>query len=426
MVNKFNNMTTIGYITTKILNIDNNVFSINYDKSDIINPTMKLVFMSLVNNRYNSKIIMFKESINNFLKFSREEFINYFCKIQKIYYAFSRLAFIYKYKKSTMSATTDMGLNDITINDKNVLCIYHFNSRYLFNVNDLLKIINTSLTNSYVFFSQPLQSKNPYNNLPFTKSNLYNIYFFMKYNTHIYNDLFIKFFYCDFNLSTFYYKYEYLLRDYIIENFVKNSTEVVLIKEIKQMLSIYNKKNKKIIIDDEFPKNRLIKIMKPYLMLYLQSQYSFVPIIKNNTSILLYNKLKAFRNFNPKFGRKIYKLGFKYHSNFKRKSYIKSIEFLDNHIAFNYSEELKFLKNHTYYNEVNTNEELTYIFAVYNNNNNNMNIVEEEDEEDNDEYEDENNIMHEEAYHEEAYHEEAYHEEDMNVDTDYDEEESIS
>jgi hypothetical protein len=215
------------------------------------------------------------------------------------------------------------------------------------------------------------------------------------------------------------------LRDYIIENFVKNSSEDVLIKEIKKMLSIYNNKNKKIIIDVEFPKNRLIKIMKPYLILYLQSQYSFVPIIKNNTSILLYNKLKMFRNFNPKFGRKIYKLGFKYDSNFKRKSYIKSIEFLDNHIAFNYSEELKFLKNHTYYNEVNTNEELTYIFAVYNNNNNNMNIVEEEDEDD-DEYEHENNIIHEEVYHEEVYHEEAYHEEDMNVDTDYDEEESIS
>ena len=197
----------------------------------------------------------------------------------------------------------------------------------------------------------------------------------MKYNTPIYNDLFIKFFYCDFNLSTFYYKYEYLLRDYIIENFVKNSSEDELIKEIKKMLSIYNKKNKKILIDDEFPKNRLIKIMKPYLLLYLQSQYSFVHIIKNNTSILLYNKLKIFRNFNQKFGRKIYKMGFKYDSNFKRKSYIKSVEFLDNHIAFNYNEELKFLTNHTYYNEVNTNEEVSYVFTVYNNNN--VNIVEE-------------------------------------------------
>ena len=389
-------MTTICYITNKVLNMDNNVFSLNYNKSDTIKPIMQLIFMSLENNRYKNKFTMFRETQNSFLQFSREEFINHFCKIQKTYYAFSRLAFIYKYKKSTMSVTTDIGLNDIKINDKNVLCIYHVNSRYLFNINDLLKIITTSLTNSYTLFSQPLPSKNPYNNLPFTKSNLYNIYLFLKFKTNIYNDLFIKFFHCDFNLTSFYHKYEYLLRDYILENFIKNSSQDVLIKEIKKMLSIYNKKNKKILIDDEFPKNRLIKIMKPYLLLYLQSQYSFVPIIKNNTSILLYNKLKIFRNFNQKFGRKIYKLGFKSESNFKKKSYIKSVEFLDKHIPFNYNEETNFLTNHTYYNEINTTEYIVTIEIDQNNDEidalneqlDSMSINDDQDEDDQDEDED--------------------------------------
>ena len=361
MVIYFNNMTTISYITNKILNMDNNVFSLNYDKSDPVKPMMQLVFMSLVNNRYNSKFIMLKETLISFLKFSRDEFIDFFCKIQKTYYAFSRLAFIYKYKKSAMSVTTDIGLNDITVNDKNVICIYHVNSRYLFNINDLLKIINISITNSYMFFSQPLPSKNPYNNLPFTKSNLYNIYLFLKFKTNIYNDLFIKFFHCDFNLTTFYHKYEYLLREYILCNFIKNSTEDVVIQEIKKMISLFNKKTtKKILIDDEFPKKRLIKIMKPYLMLYLQSYFSFVPIIKNNAIFLLNSKLKKFQKFNPKFGRKIYKLGFKNYPNFKRKSYIKSVEFLDNHIAFNHEEETNFLTNHISYNEINTEEEAQF------------------------------------------------------------------
>ena len=75
MVIYFNNMTTIGYITNKVLNIDNNVFSLNYDKRDPIKPIMQLVFMSLVNNRYNSKFIMLKETLISFLKFSRSEFI---------------------------------------------------------------------------------------------------------------------------------------------------------------------------------------------------------------------------------------------------------------------------------------------------------------------------------------------------------------
>ena len=127
------------------------------------------------------------------------------------------------------------------------------------------------------------------------------------------------------------------------------------------MISLFNKKTtKKILIDDEFPKKRLIKIMKPYLMLYLQSYFSFVPIIKNNAIFLLNSKLKKFQKFNPKFGRKIYKLGFKNYPNFKRKSYIKSVEFLDNHIAFNHEEETNFLTNHISYNEINTEEEAQF------------------------------------------------------------------
>lgn len=355
MVIYSNNMTAICYITQKIMNMNNNVFSLKYDKRDPIKPLMKMLFISLVTNRHNGKFVMFKEQMNCFLHFSREEFIDYFCKIQKIYYAFSRLAFIYKYKKSTMSVTTDMGLNDIKMYDKNVLCIFHFNSRYLFNINDLLKIIYTSLTNSYMLFSQPLPSKNPYNNLPFTKSNLYDIYFFMKFNTHIYNDLFFKFFNCDFNLSTFYHKYEYLLRDYILENYVKNSSDDILIEEIKKMIHQYNKKaikNKKILIHDEFPKKRFIKIMKPYLMLHLHSFYSLIPIIKNNTEILLNHKLKKFYKFNPRFGRKVFKLEFKYDASLKKRSYVKSYEFIDKHIPFNVDENVNFLTDHTHYDEI--------------------------------------------------------------------------
>ena len=417
---------SINYITNKVLNMDNNVFSLNYDKSDSVKPIMQLVFMSLVKNRYNSKFIMLRETITSFLKFSRQEFINHFCKIQKTYHAFSRLAFIYKYKKSSMSVTTDIGLNDITINDKNVLCIYHLNSRYLFNVNDLIKIINTSLINSYMFFSQPLMSKNPYNNLPFTKSNLYNIYFFIKFNTNIYNDLFFKFFHCNFNLTTFYHKYEYLLREYILENFIKNSGEDVLTHEIKRMISSYNKTtNKKILIHEEFPKKRLISIMKPYLLLHLKCYYSLIPSIKNNSIVLLHSKLKKFQKFNPKFGRKIFKMGFKFYPNFTRKSYIKSVEFLDKHISFNYKEDKNFLKNHTYYDEINNienddNVETPYLVTF------GINIYNEEEDAEEDEEDEEDNAEEDNAEEEdnadEDNEDEDYDNEDDNADEDYDNE----
>ena len=127
--------------------------------------------------------------------------------------------------------------------------------------------------------------------------------------------------------------------------------------------------------------------MKPYFILYLQSYYSFIPIIKNNVTVLLNRKLKKFQKFNPKFGRKIYKLGFICYPNFKKKSYIKSVEFLDNHISFNSEEETNFLTNHTYYNEIDNISEENIVQVTY------MNIEVDEDEaedESEDESEDDN------------------------------------
>lgn len=349
-------MTTFNYITKKIINTDNNFFSPNYDNSDIVNPIFKILFYGFVNNNtYTSKFNVFKENLNSFLHFSRDEFIQYFCKIQKTYHSLSRFAYLYKYKKSIMSVTTDMGLNNININDKNILCIYHVNSRYLFNINDLLKIINVSLINNYMFFAEPLPSKNPYNNLPFTKSNLYNIYIFIKHNTNIYDDLFFKFFKCDFNLSIFYNNYEYLLREYSIKNFIKNCTEKEIVNKINEMISNYNNnyKNNTINIHDEFPKNKLVKIMKPYLLLYLNSCYSLIPIIKKNSDFDLKNKLRNFQKFNPQFGRRLVKMGLKPYPNFKTKSYIKAYVFNDKHIVFNSNENNKFLSNHLKYDEIN-------------------------------------------------------------------------
>jgi hypothetical protein len=304
-----------------------------------------------------------EETLNSFLDFSKDEFIDYFCQIQKIYHSLSRFSYLYKYKKSKLIVTTDMMLNNININNENVLCLYHINSRYLFNVNDLLKIINTSLINNHLFFAEPLPSKNPYNNLPFTKSNLYNIYFFIKYFTTIYNDLFFKFFDCHFNLTLFYNKFEYLLRENSIKKFIRNASEQELIDKINILLQNYNNEyyNNKINIHDEFPKNKLVKIMKPYLLLYLNSCYSLIPIIKKNSDFDLKNKLRNFQKFNPQFGRRTIKIGLKICDNFTKKTYIKERIFNDKHIVFNFDENIHFLSNHlNYNNDLNYNGGITH------------------------------------------------------------------
>ena len=160
-------MMTYNLIIKNIAHTDIDFFSPDA-KGASVDPFIRLAFSIVqdVNLTSVTKYKFFNDTINGFLINGHEaEFMNYFCKIQKTYNILNRFVFNYKYKKAKVVTNTDMFLNTLHINDKNVICIFQDNSKYLFNINDLVKISYSSLTNAYMFFSEPLPIKNPYNNL---------------------------------------------------------------------------------------------------------------------------------------------------------------------------------------------------------------------------------------------------------------------
>jgi hypothetical protein len=119
------------------------------------------------------------------------------------------------------------------------------------------------------------------------------------------------------------------------------------------MLDEFNKLHAtmKFKIDTEFPDERLISIMKPYLLLYVTSLYSLVAIIKSNTFAKLKFKLTQFYKFNPTFGRKtavvnFSKLKVTNHITNNPKPCIKKYVFNDKHIDFFKTENDTFFENH--------------------------------------------------------------------------------
>ena len=424
-------MTTYSSIIKNIIKTENNVFNYNY-KDDGVNGIIKIFFNSYLNQEINikTKYKFFMDTINIFcIKGTQkeEEFINFFCKIQKTYNLLNKFLYRYKYKKAKIVVNTDMCLNEIILNSKNVICIYQNDSKYLFHINDLIKIINTSLTNSYMFFSEPVSVKNPYNNLPFDKSTLYNIYFYVIFNTNYHPELLFKFFDVDFNLTIFKNKNEYLLREKIIYNFVYKSTSQILVDEIKSMIFDFNYREKinKIIIDVDFPKEILIKVFQPYLLLYVISQYGFLQYKKTEASIILKKTLKRFQKFNPQFGRKKYKLLMGHRKNFTKYVKKKLIEFDDRHIKFNdvdYQNEM-FLTDHLKYEEINYEITRLRTFFAFNFIRNNGNEEESEEEENEKESEEE------ESEEEESEEEENDYEDELEEENDYEdelEEDSVS
>jgi len=308
----------------------------------------KIIYFMLINKKEHSievKFKFFNVEINNIFltEEQKQDFINVFCKIQKTYFALSRFAYMYKYKTANIVVDFDLCLNPIDINNKNSICLFQAKNKYYFRINDLINIIDTALSNSPNFFSDPLITKNPYNNIPFNKSTLYNIYFNIISKTSIVPELIHKFFLSNFDLDNFEKKYEHLIREHAIQKYVKNANIDILHNSILLMIESYNSNMSDIKIHKEFPKKQLVHIMKPYLTIYLSYKYSLITTEKMNSKILLYEKLNKFYNFNPFFGRKEIKIQTFFSKNGKK--YKNIIIFNDKHIDF-HTENNNFLTSH--------------------------------------------------------------------------------
>jgi len=286
-------------------------FVINIEVSEELGYYFYFYFSRIYSDGIKNRLKILKELddnifINESLKLQLQEI---FCKIQKTYYSFSKLAYIWRYKTSKILVDNDLSLNPIDINKKNVFVLFQNNSRYLFTTNDLINIINTNLSNSPNFFCNPLWPKNPYNNILFSNADFYNIYFFLKfkvYNVPLLLELFFK---SNFNLTDFAFHNECVIRSFKIDNYVKSSDNDTLYKNITKMMSENIDITNNIKISPEFPKDLLVQIMRPYLHLYIISKFYIIGTEKwSSSERILRRKLNNFALYNPLFGRKTVKI----------------------------------------------------------------------------------------------------------------------
>jgi len=234
-----------------------------------------------------------------------EELMKDFYGFQRTYNGFAKLAHIYKFKKAKVQINTDLCMNDLNPKKSNVFVLFQNNLKYYFSARDLINMINSNLSHCIGFAPDMIVSKNPYNNVILSETCLYNIYFFLRWNAYIIPELFHGFFLSSFNATTFHYNYEFNIINEHIKNFIYNSHHDTLYPIFMEMWESHYRITRKILIDVEFPRDKLMNIMKPYLHLYYTSLYATNGTYKQcNAEYTLRRKLMRFRNFNPLFGRK--------------------------------------------------------------------------------------------------------------------------
>ena len=231
-----------------------------------------------------------------------------FCDIQKMYNGFSRLSYLYKYKRANIIVDYDLCLNSISPEQKNVFVLFQKNNKYYFRIGDLISIIRNAICNTDYFFTSPLICKNPFNNVPFSKSALYNIYFFIRFGSFIIPDFIYNFFLKDFHLLSFIKNNESIIRERAIENAANGDILSSTYNDILDLIDYCNyfvDVKKRLSIDPTFSKQVLVDIFRPYLHLYYRTKYTNCSIVRKYSKIELMKKFKKFIEYNPTFGSKV-------------------------------------------------------------------------------------------------------------------------
>ena len=261
-------------------------------------------FIEILYDCYNKKESLFQlltTTLDNvFLSLGqKDEFLLFFSTFKKHINALSRFKYLIKYKRARTYNTTDL-FGDVF--KKNFIVIFENNTKYVFQLRELMNIMNTALTNSCHFFSDPKSCKNPYTNIPFKKSSLYNIYFAIKESSFIMPLLIQQYFLSGFDITDFGEENEYIIRNHYLESYTNNIT----IDNVRELIKImfHECKIDGCRIDLDFPKDRLLEIMRPYLQLYYKGKYTMLYSKQIQYMNELKYKLRDFMEFNPLFGRK--------------------------------------------------------------------------------------------------------------------------
>jgi len=247
----------------------------------------------------------------------RERILSFFAKMQRVYHAMARFAYRFRYYAAKTVIDHDLCMNPIDPTKASSIVIFQDGSKYVFKLSDIINIIQTALTHSTHFFSDAYEPKNPYNQIPFSKSILYSIYFQIRRSSYRMPALVEAYFTADFEMDVFLHNNEELIRDEYIKNRAEKSCHVLVIDDIYEMIRIHGytenpnytpsvKKSKryfKLSIDEEFPDETMANIMRPYLKLFYFSRYSLHTVRKRHAYNELKERMNAFVMYNPNFGR---------------------------------------------------------------------------------------------------------------------------
>lgn len=261
------------------------------------------------NFEYDTRITVYNNFLNSSINTQeqKETFIKIYNEATSLLRFFQKSYSRIIYKKTKIhSSVLDMKLEPLyLLNKKNKFTFIHNNKIYTFSVSDMIRIINSSLMAHDKFFNCPKFPSNPYNNVKFTETILYNLYYHMVEHYITVPEIFKRFVDCSMTIKTFLRRNENFVREYNINTYDRTLTADELYQEIILFLRLQKIDNLFIHID--YPKKEVIEKFRTIIKYMWHSNYNLSALSRIYYYSQLNKKLKHFINTEITFGRVILK-----------------------------------------------------------------------------------------------------------------------
>jgi len=284
-------------------------FYIAYNKTKIKSVSAKFRFF---NEILNNEIILYKNSA-----------INDFCRAQKLYHTMTK--YIRLKRANKMDIDEDLSCSPLSdYKSKLKIDIIQNNNIFTFLLRDLHTIWLNSLTYSSNMIPDPQRPKNPYNNIEFTATNLYNIYFSLLLNGFRINRMIHSHFSQKLSYSNFMYDNTTYLLENALKDEIKNLSDISCYSIIRDLKLLYPERTKRLYYDNKFPDDikelcvkRIRKLINYYILILFTDSFDSSPVLYIKHDYYKQELIKEFKKIQNFIFCRPY-ISIEYHNNKKK------------------------------------------------------------------------------------------------------------
>jgi len=235
---------------------------------------------------------------------NKDIFLVDFSRFQRTINGFKKLVKLWRIKKKCIAYpnTTDLKGNELSDYKPNLIIdVIEDNTIYSFCIHDLLKMWNVALRQRMYVIERPTKLKNPYTNLAFSTTNLYNIYYKALFNGIRRPPLVDMHFQCRFSIQTLLNTYGSQLREWAVTDYA-DSDDISLYHELTGLHSDHGYLLPRLRVSDSFSdsiKMKQIKIYKPIIQAFCFMAYSTNSHLITRYNTLFFRLVEAYARETP-------------------------------------------------------------------------------------------------------------------------------